>query len=61
LATPRGLCRAIRRPSDLGAVIDSGCSSLELGFVAAGPIYLSELLHSGANLWRRCFARRPKT
>ena len=53
LATPRGICRTIRRPPDSGIGIDSGCSSLELGFAAAGPINLSGLLHSGANLWRR--------
>ena len=61
LATPRGLCRTIRRPPDSGAGIGSGCSLLEPGFAAAGPIYLSGLLHSGANLWRRCFARGQKT
>ena len=47
LATPRGLCRALRRPPDSGAGMDSGCSSLGLGFTTAGPIYLSGLLHSG--------------
>ena len=48
LATPRGLCRAIRRPPNSGAGIDSGCSSLKFGFEAAGPIYLSDFFIPGS-------------
>ena len=48
LATPRGLCRAIRQPSGSGAGIDSGCSSLKFGFEAAGPIYLSDFFIPGS-------------
>lgn len=47
LATPRGLCPAIRRPPDSGAGTDSGCSLLEPGFAAAGPIYLSDFFIPG--------------
>ena len=43
----RGLCRAIHRPPDPVPSIDPGCSSLELGFAAAGPIYLSDFFIPG--------------
>ncbi len=49
-ATPRGLCRATRRPPASGTGIDSGCSSLEFGFAAADPICLSGLFIPGSTV-----------